>query len=438
MDKFLYKCLGNGFSMKFGEAMYDSISRILSRAGVPKDIETSLSNNSVVAHIQTPEHVWHQKLERMIAQQANRTASRMVIQANQTAIEKQVYTICLDTGATHLLLWDDQDKFLTNKKPANANIIGAQKESTFSATSRGDMVMACLADDAACTRLTEDMRYTALLDSEVVTAPRSQLRKQLAGFPILFVNHKWNLDIRQWEEGSTEMWKTVVDKNGNDSRLSIPLRWDAVDMEWCFEYVPIHRNSILHKMLLSRIHEDLKASRGSRSKQVASFSTKLDHVKAFVMDLVNNDMAIQLKHVNLPDGFDNLMQQLPEDKRLEVVFARSAEEREILGVKQTLPSKQKRIMTEDEFHSHYGHMGCGKNCVLCALIRGSMRFIYTVVDKYIETRMGYFFDMDTLTVSHRASCGTKYYTCMRDRGSKTIKEFPLVFRSDFVDQFDVG
>ena len=59
MDKFLYKCLGNGFSMKFGEAMYDSINRILTRAGVPHDIETSVCNNNVVSHIQTPDDVWH-------------------------------------------------------------------------------------------------------------------------------------------------------------------------------------------------------------------------------------------------------------------------------------------------------------------------------------------------------------------------------------------
>ena len=115
--------------------------------------------------------------------------------------------------------------------------------------------MSCMASEAV------------LLDSEVITAPRSQLRKQLAGFPLLFVNHKFNLDIRQWEEGSTEMWKNVKDAKGVTSRLSIPLRWDAIDMEWCFEYIPVHRNSADHKLLMLRMHEDLKTSRGLKSKQ---------------------------------------------------------------------------------------------------------------------------------------------------------------------------
>ena len=94
-------------------------------------------------------------------------------------------------------------------------------------------------------------------------------------------------------------------------------------------------------------------------------------------------------------------------------------------------------MTEQEFHSFYGHIGSGKHCALCAIIRGPVRFIYSVVDKYVETRMGYFWDLDTLTVSVQSNCGGKYYSILRDRGSKVVKEFPLVFRDDFVDQFEL-
>ena len=131
------------------------------------------------------------------------------------------------------------------------------------------------------------------------------------------------------------------------------------------------------------------------------------------------------------------MAKLPHDKRLEVVYARHEDDRQIRGVKNSLPKKSKRMMSEQDFHEYYGHMGSGKHCALCYLVKGCMRFIYRVVDKYVETRMGYFFDMDTLTMSHRAYCGTKYYTAMRDRGSKFIKSFPLVFKDDFIDQFDI-
>ena len=38
-DAFLYKCLGNGFSRRFGTAMYESIHRFLLAAGVPFDVD---------------------------------------------------------------------------------------------------------------------------------------------------------------------------------------------------------------------------------------------------------------------------------------------------------------------------------------------------------------------------------------------------------------
>ena len=94
-----------------------------------------------------------------------------------------------------------------------------------------------------------------------------------------------------------------------------------------------------------------------------------------------------------------------------------------------MPDAKIRKMTEPDFHEYYGHMGSGKNCILCALLRGCMRFIYKVVDKYIETRMGYYWDLDILTASHRANCGTKYYAYLRDRGSKAIDQgFPSRFK----------
>jgi hypothetical protein len=54
-----------------------------------------------------------------------------------------VYTFCLDTGATEMLCWDEQDKFLTSKRPAHAYIQGAKNGSTFNATSRGILSMGC-------------------------------------------------------------------------------------------------------------------------------------------------------------------------------------------------------------------------------------------------------------------------------------------------------
>ena len=180
--------------------------------------------------------------------------------------------------------------------------------------------------------------------------------------------------------------------------------------------MPISQHSPEYTDLMTRKHQDLQRCRSTASCQrESSMQLQGEELQACLIDMVNTDMVNQFKHFNLPGDFQKLMEAIPTDKRLEVVYARHPADRQIRGVKQTLPVKSKRLMTEDQFHEYYGHMGSGKNCILCALVRGSMRFIYKVVDKYAEARFGYFFDMDTLTVSHRASCGTQYYTGMRDR-----------------------
>ena len=38
LDAFLYRCLGNGFTMTFGEAFFASLHKTLQLAGVPFDI----------------------------------------------------------------------------------------------------------------------------------------------------------------------------------------------------------------------------------------------------------------------------------------------------------------------------------------------------------------------------------------------------------------
>ena len=53
---------------------------------------------------------------------------------------------------------------------------------------------------------------------------------------------------------------------------------------------------------------------------------------------------------------------LPDDKRIEIIYAQQPEEREIRGVKQRLPKASVRNMAIDDYHSSIAHIGCGKNC----------------------------------------------------------------------------
>ena len=54
-----------------------------------------------------------------------------------------------------------------------------------------------------------------------------------------------------------------------------------------------------------------------------------EQIQARIVDFVNHDMLTELKHVNLTDDFDEVMKAIPEDKRLEVIYARDAADRQV-------------------------------------------------------------------------------------------------------------
>ena len=152
LDAFLYKCLGNGFTMKFGLAIYESIHKTLQLAGVPFDVESSVSINStgMVTRVYAEPVQWKHaleanllKVESLMATQGEDAESTRGGQYHEENLWHRIYSMVLDTGATQMLVWDEQDSFLEDRRPAIAKILGAQEGSAFNATSRGNLLMAC-------------------------------------------------------------------------------------------------------------------------------------------------------------------------------------------------------------------------------------------------------------------------------------------------------
>ena len=65
LEAFLYKYLGNGFTMKFGECIYESIHRTMMLAGVPFDITSSRvsSDDNSVEHDMVKSQTWCHAIE---------------------------------------------------------------------------------------------------------------------------------------------------------------------------------------------------------------------------------------------------------------------------------------------------------------------------------------------------------------------------------------
>ena len=125
----------------------------------------------------------------------------------------------------------------------------------------------------------------SMLKTQVFTAPKGMLTKQLAGFPYLYKTLGFNLDLRQWNQGVSKMWKAA---DGDTPGTDIPLRYDAIEDEWCFEYVPIKEDNDWHRRLCTARHEDLTKARG-----ISCYTAELEcahtdkSVKALTIDLIN-------------------------------------------------------------------------------------------------------------------------------------------------------
>mgnify|MGYP002630094516 CR=1 FL=1 len=456
-DAFLYKSMGNGFSTKFGTTIYESLHRLLESAGVPHDIiRSEVDAEKQVRHFQAAQPTWQTSL---VANQVRVAAflSNLISSCKKSGGQDQtlpLYEFSLDTGATAVLAWDDQDKYIEDKVKSNAVVSVAKADSQFDTSSAGHINVAVIdqtlkqrAGSRQNVRIKiEDVsnltRGATCVKMPVITAPRSLLRKQLLGFPLLFRDMQMNLDLRQPEEpgGSCIWYRHPNHSNDLNRRIEIPLRWDAVSLEWTFLYIPTRAIGIEAKeALVEAANDDLEKKRGRESVHLQKTLDKPEVVTAFMIDLIGIEgkQVQQIQFTNVDKELQtDLLGRLPSDKRIEVILGRIPDERNELGVKQSLPNNEKRSMQADAFHSWYGHIGTSKDCAFCRLIRGSMRHIYRIVDKYSEIRMGYMWDMDTLTVNVRSSNGTKYYTCLRDRGSKYIKVFSLQFKDHFIDCFD--
>ena len=65
---------------------------------------------------------------------------------------------------------------------------------------------------------------------------------------------------------------------------------------------------------------------------------------------------------------------------------------------------------------------------------GSSRRIYHVVDRSVEQRRAWRFDIDILTWEHRAEDGSKYQVAIRERSTGCYWSLYLYLRSDAINE----
>jgi hypothetical protein len=298
-DKFLYKCMGNGFSANFVKAMYRSLHRQLEAAGVPHDIVRSEVTQMGIVHVFADRMAWERRVRSNIAVVEAYNSSRLSSSAMDSGgqdLQLPIYSMTFDTGATGTLAWDDQDEYLQGRRKSTAVVRVAKAGSHFGTTSQGFLEMAVLDTSlhkgkSAKETLKCDIRdlkklrrhkHTIMIP--VTTCGKGSLSKQLLGFPDLFKNFKFNADLRQDDEiGQSCMWKKHPSYPDDISRrIEIPLRWDAITMEWFISYIPIGALGNEAKLAISfAAHNDAATNRGEKNVRLQEALDKPAVVEAF-------------------------------------------------------------------------------------------------------------------------------------------------------------
>jgi hypothetical protein len=80
----------------------------------------------------------------------------------------------------------------------------------------------------------------------------------------------------------------------------------------------------------------------------------------------------------------------------EVISAQHPEERMIKGTLSGL-KRGRALLSNEEAHRLFGHLGYCKDCKICAQVKGVMRRIKKKVNPHRETRPGFIFAMDELS-----------------------------------------
>ena len=201
-------------------------------------------------------------------------------------------------------------------------------------------------------------KKTHYMAMEVITASSSILQKSLIAYEPFYLR-KWQLDIRTPEAtrrglGSSRMW--LLDKE----EVEIPLHRDDFGKRWWVHYLPVRQADEDHAFLLESANNDPIVIDAPREMEMDEFEALLVtasiSAEAFVEEVITSRNCTEAKISTAV---------LPENKRMEMIFARTREDHDTKGVKNTMAKSKFKRMSQEVFARHLNHIRCGKHCPIC-------------------------------------------------------------------------
>ena len=429
-SKFIFLCVNNGIPQRTCSAVDSEVLKYLRRIHYRKlekqlNLQTGYSD-CVVAHLLqdgcTPSQVkvtafsvevtWSKYVQdwRATASQVqNANGERETEWAYaHSAKNSQWQQLCsrirsamLDTGANVSLFDKMVEAAMTHTSTSKLQIEVANSQ-WMSGRQDGTLNMFILDGN-------HQTRDGAVFQHQVTTV--DNLSRELFSIDDLYVNQGFNVLLRQpnFKSGRSELFREATD---DQPELSTPLRYDHENGGFWLDYVLSdgdNNNSNSRKALLAAFHEDKRAL--SLRAKAGEPELNTDEATSFIINAYANPAVT------------------------EVVLGQHQEsvQTNIRGVKSGLRSRKQKQTIRD-FHGDHGHLGCVGKCDICALASGSARRIYHVVDKHVEQRRAWRFDMDILTWEHRAADGSKYQVVIRERSTGCYWSLYLYLRSDAISE----
>jgi site-specific DNA-cytosine methylase len=307
--------------------------------------------------------------------------------ANTAHQSKRRRSAMLDTGSNLRLLSTAIEPYLQSSTQSQFNISVANKQSKLCGSQDGTITI-----DVLNTKHYETIPYKTSTTLPVTTVPETTLSKELFTVDDLYKNG-YSILLRHptYESGIPEIYRPA---NSTQAEHRLPVRydWDGPGGFWVdYELCPTqHANTAT--TVWDRQYTAMQANQ--------------------ITDTAWDTEAVQ-----------------------EIIVGQHQDDRLIRGVKSGL-RQRKQKMTAKEFHREHAHLGAQPDCEVCKLTKGTMRRIYSVVDKHREQRPGHTWVMDGVTWDKRALCGSKYMVTLRDKATGVIRILCLYLRSDIAPEIE--
>jgi site-specific DNA-cytosine methylase len=313
-----------------------------------------------------------------------------------------IRNMMFDTGANGCINFRDVERWMLEATESNTKVTVANKQ-CMEVGLDGILPISVLNTSGA-----KGVIYSQDLSIETTTANTAL---ELFSFDPFF-KAGWGLHISPGDPDGVQQSRAVMYQlaTKGKSAVSIPMRYDWTNRQGGFwiDYLIVKDPQPEHHKLLAAYHTDMCKSKAEVAK-IKFFDEKS------TQGIISN---IEVSAF----GVDVMVGQHDAD-------------RQIRGVKAGLKSDRQK-MTEANFHTHYGHLGCRLDCLICRMVKGASRRIRKTVDPHKEQRVAYKFHMDTLTWSDRSSQGNKYCTILRDEASDVFVIFNYFLKSDILDIFE--